>query len=546
MPFLFCLAWIVPGLIGHDPWKPDEGYSFGLVYELLKGGSWVVPTLAGEPFMEKPPLMYLTAAATASLFSPLLPLHDGARLASGLCMGLACLFVGLAGRELWGRGEGRIALALFLGSVGLLVSGHLLITDTALLAGVAAGLYGASLSLRREWLGGMWLGTGVGIGFMSKGLLACAILGGLALTLPLLDARWRGRPYLHFLSAAGSFSLPWLCIWPWALYRESQNLFGEWLWANNVGRFLGTNNLGPPAEPLHYLWVLPWFALPSLPLAIYGALACGRSGRLNTALTLPLAAALFMLAVLSASATARALYALPLLVPLALAGVPGARALSIRVSAALFGSQVFIFTIIIGTLWLSWLALELGAPAGLHDRLLAMSPNYVPRVDTGPLVIAVLSTVAWLWVVVELWRRRANPAYVWLLGITAGWGIAAMLLLGWADSSKTYRFVAHSIQRNLPPACTCIASFGLGEPQRALLHYFANIKTRRLEVDKTAGQCDVLLLQQRGKNIELPAGEWSFLWQGRRAGDRKEVFFLYQKKPTAVRMTTMHVPSVAP
>ena len=44
---LLCAAWILPGLIGHDPWKPDEAYSFGVVYEILRGGSWVVPTLAG-------------------------------------------------------------------------------------------------------------------------------------------------------------------------------------------------------------------------------------------------------------------------------------------------------------------------------------------------------------------------------------------------------------------------------------------------------------------------------------------------------------------
>ena len=36
---LFCAAWILPGLIGHDPWKPDEAHTFGVVYEILLGGS---------------------------------------------------------------------------------------------------------------------------------------------------------------------------------------------------------------------------------------------------------------------------------------------------------------------------------------------------------------------------------------------------------------------------------------------------------------------------------------------------------------------------
>jgi hypothetical protein len=26
---LLCLVWLGTGLVGHDPWKPDEAYSFG-------------------------------------------------------------------------------------------------------------------------------------------------------------------------------------------------------------------------------------------------------------------------------------------------------------------------------------------------------------------------------------------------------------------------------------------------------------------------------------------------------------------------------------
>jgi len=28
-------AWIALGLFWHDPWKPDEAYTFGLVYHIL-------------------------------------------------------------------------------------------------------------------------------------------------------------------------------------------------------------------------------------------------------------------------------------------------------------------------------------------------------------------------------------------------------------------------------------------------------------------------------------------------------------------------------
>src|SRR3970282_2440942 len=101
---LLCAAWILPGLVGRDPWKPDEAHTFGVVYELLRGGSWVVPALAGEPFLEKPPLFYLPAAAVAKLFSFALPLHDAARLATGAWMAVLFAFTAVAGRELSGVG----------------------------------------------------------------------------------------------------------------------------------------------------------------------------------------------------------------------------------------------------------------------------------------------------------------------------------------------------------------------------------------------------------------------------------------------------------
>jgi len=46
------------------------------------------------------------------------------------------------------------------------------------------------VALKRPALGGFWLGTGVGIGFLSKGLLAPGVLGITAALLPLYPA-WR-------------------------------------------------------------------------------------------------------------------------------------------------------------------------------------------------------------------------------------------------------------------------------------------------------------------------------------------------------------------
>src|SRR5512140_411243 len=213
-----CACWLLPGLFNHEPWKADEPYSFGMVHSILQTGDWVVPTVAGEPFMEKPPLYYLTAAFFARLFSPLLPLHDGARLASGFFLLVAFLFAGLAGKRLWGTGQGVTTVALLLGSAGLLLNAHQLITDTALFAGCSIAIFGLILSEEQPVAGGIWLGLGVGTGFLSKGLLAPAVFGLAALFLPVLYPSWRTRKYVICLGVATLSALPLLTIWPFALF----------------------------------------------------------------------------------------------------------------------------------------------------------------------------------------------------------------------------------------------------------------------------------------------------------------------------------------
>lgn len=217
--FLLCAVWLLTGLIGHDPWKPDEAYSFGLIYHILQNHDWIVPTLAGEPYMDKPPLYYWTAALFAKLFAPILPLHDGARLASGFYTALTLLFAGLAGRELFGENRGWPAAIILIGCLGMLVRAHEIITDNALLTGCAMMLYGYALSLRRPRLAGVLIGIGVGIGFLSKGFIA-PILFLLISAALLLFRAWRTRAFFTTLGIAFLCALPWLTVWPWLLFQR--------------------------------------------------------------------------------------------------------------------------------------------------------------------------------------------------------------------------------------------------------------------------------------------------------------------------------------
>src|SRR5690606_5337315 len=76
---ILSVIWICMGLIGHEPWKPDESQSISIVKSMLKGEGFIAPMAVGQENLEHPPLYYLTAAGTAKALSPILDTHDAAR-----------------------------------------------------------------------------------------------------------------------------------------------------------------------------------------------------------------------------------------------------------------------------------------------------------------------------------------------------------------------------------------------------------------------------------------------------------------------------------
>lgn len=526
---LLCTTWTLLGLVGHDPWKPDEAYGFGLVYSILNGGDWVVPLLAGEPFMEKPPLYYLTAAAIAKLLSGWLPLHDGARLASGFYMVLVLVFTGLAGRELWGKGYGRITALIMIACIGLLVRTHQLITDVALLAGFSIALYGFALAPRRFLLAGLLVGSGAGIGFMAKGLLAPGVIGIVALSLPLLGRTWRSRRYLLCLACALAAALPWLTIWPSLLYLHSPQLFAEWLWLNNFGRFAGFAHLGTTNDRGYYFSILPWFAWPAFPLALWTLWRQRWRGWADPAVALPLSVFLIVLGVLSAAAEGRDAYALPLLPPLAVLAAGAVGGLRRGAANALDWFSVMTFSLFAVVLWLGWYSTLSGHPAEMAQWFNQQQPGFSAPFNGLALFVAVLLSVAWLSVIVLVKRSSLRSIVSSALGLTLVWGLLATVWLPWLDAGKSYRGMVASLQQALPQQYDCIASRNLGEPQRAMLHYFANILTQRLEV-APQHECRFLLTQGvAGDGGETLDPAWRLIWTGSRLGDNSERFRLFER-----------------
>ena len=536
IPLFFALAlaiaYLLPGLIGHEPWKQDENYIFGIVYHMLQSGDWIVPQNAGEPFMEKPPLYYWVAASLAWLNRSWLPLPDGARLASGLFTSLTLLFTGLTARHYWGAGTGRYAVIALIASFGLLYESHFMIADVPMLTGFTIACYGFAWSLRRPLKAGFWLGLGAGIGFLAKGLLIPGVLGIIAILLPVFFSTWRRREYFHTLIIAGIVCLPWLLVWPVALYLRSPQLFYEWFWLNNVGRFLGFSvpQLGADNSVDFWPRTLPWFTFPVLPLALVHLWQQRKQLRHSPALQFGLISFLAYLLLMQCSASARTAYGLPMLTALALLGAPAALTLSDRINRYGDYCSRLVFAPPVIVSWYIWGSMTLAS----HIPAWPILERYLPmdfRMPLRPLpaLLALSATLiyffGWIW----LPQLKGRAVISLALGVTIFWIIFGTLWLPWVDYAKSYRSVFISMGPYIPPVRQCVASKGLGESTRPMLEYYLGILTQRRELYPDA-PCDALLIDGKGKNApHYPGDKWKLIWSGSRPGDDEEEFWLYLK-----------------
>jgi 4-amino-4-deoxy-L-arabinose transferase-like glycosyltransferase len=238
-----------------------------------------------------------------------------------------------------------------------------------------------------------------------------------------------------------------------------------------------------------------------------------------------------LLVVLSAAPEPHASLALPLLVPLVLLGAAEVDTLKRSYSGALDWFGILTFGLIAVLLWGLWLvSLRSGLPDAVAQQFLDTEPGYRPPWQLLPALASLFLTLLWLVLVRPARRSNRRAVLNWAAGMTLAWGLFATIWLPYVDSRRSYRSVVESLAAALP-AGTCIAGRNLGEPQRALLEYFAGIVTVRDDAPG-AKRCAALLLQVgRGEASDPPNSGWIQIWEGHRRGDGTERFILFRRSP---------------
>lgn len=559
-------AWLLPGTLGHDPWKQDETYTFGIIYHMLITGDFVVPINAGQPFMEKPPIYDWVGAASAWTLGRYLPLHDAARLASALFAGLALLCVARTARCAanalrWLDIRVIGTVALFAGTLVVVKHTHDMMTDVALMAGAALGFCGLfelvlanttaprqSVSSVDDVPAALRFGAGLGIALMAKGLFLPLVFGATACAVLAAYPACRSRRFVRSLGVAAIIAAPFAVIWPVCLFLRSEKLFMSWFWDNNVGRFFGFSvpQLGAENDKRFFIArVALSVGFPVVPLALislgatFGRVRATRHWQAlaEPRVALPAIFAAIGFGVLTVAATSREVYILPFIAPLSILAAQAVGRLPQRLhnvwditSRVLFGS----FGIVV---WLCWSTMT--GPVTSHDALHRLGRwlplDWVMPVRPGLITAALALTLGWLWLLPRLHRTREWRGILsWTLGAIVAWGLVSTLLLPWLDYAKSYRSVFTDLGAHLSGewnAGDCMASSYLGESEAPMLEYFTGIEHQPVE-HTNATKCTWLIVESRRDHPKTPDGNWHLFWSGARPGDTEELLRVF------IRMST--------
>ncbi len=433
-----CLAALTAGLGIRSLWPPDEQREAEIAREMAAGGSWLIPHLAGRPFVEKPPLYYWFSALSMKTIGTFTRTAVAARAVSVIFVLLLLFLLWFVSRSVLGAGRAFNIVLVLASMVGIFDAAYKVLIDPLLLSLTGSSILLLFLGLAKDKPGALLAGyLAAGLAFLAKGFVGWALIGipGIALGIIYYRTIIR-RPLLHL---AGIFLLlgPGFA-WAIAFYRSGNpELWHQWFIENQIGRFLGnTEHLGHIKGPFYYGELLPLSLLPWTPAFLGFLIHRGwRAWRRDpdqarNFFRVSLVWALGGLLFLSLAGTKRNVYLFPLLPAFAVLAAIYLERPALWVKALL---RLFTVLLLIGAVYLSFFSPvipEAKFPWGWNPDWLA-------------LVFALAG--------IYLYRSARKIPVVRLAGVTAAvYLVYQFTVLPMIDMKKTYRPLVERMTAAIP------------------------------------------------------------------------------------------------
>ena len=529
--------WLLSGVLGRDPWKPEPIY-LGVLQTLLEqmangGRDWWTPTVAGVAQESEFILIHWINAPIVLLAKPVLPLHEAARITTVMWAGIGITALALAARRWSGGHISFLAAIVAIGCIGLYEWAHKYGPDIAVFAAIALAIYGTSALASTSKRATALLIAAVVISFAARGVMGYLLV---AVPLALLCFAPVYSMYRTTLIRALIVATLICAFWLAAFALRDASGFAAWTAAD-----FGLNVTEHERfAPTFYLGTLLWFAWPAWPIAIWLITLRVRGfngGWQRGEVVAPVVFFSTGFVTISVFTDPRAIHALYLLPPVIVLAAFGVDTLKRTWYALIdwFGIMVLGLTAIAVVLVAS--AIYFDWPPMISQWLKGYVPGFKGTLPWLGYVVAMLAFVIWIALIQPAHQHARRALINWAGCVTFLWVVAQALLTAPANHINSYRNVFTDLARQLP-ASPCVNSLELSTAQAAMFLYYTGRVTE--PVDEIAElTCPFVLMQRyRLEPDALPAPDFKLIASGNRPGDNAELFELYARLPDSEKTVT--------
>ena len=492
------MAYLVPGLVGREPWKGEELQVFGQMLALAQGqSSWLHPTVWGQTLPLDAPLAYWMGAWAIGLAPSWLSAGSAARIPFALLLALTMFSTWKAAYYL-GLGARAQPVAFAFGGEAKPKDYARTIADSATLALIAC----LGLALLSHEATPM---------LMQFSFFGCAFLGAsalpyhpfkssMALVVALAGLSFSGAPTLSVLLATGV-----ACIIFFDKENENTSLLRMYAYAL-LACALGIAAIAHYFDLFHWRisstardwnnWrglvdLLVWFMWPAWPLVLWTLWQWRRqwlSQNWSRHLVLPLwfIALALCVAFMTRTEDQTLMLVLPPMATLAAFALPTFRR---SFSAFIDWFTLIFFTGCAFIIWVIWIAMQTGWPPQPAANVARLAPGFVPSFSVLAFVFALMATAIWAWLV--KWRVGRHRQAIWKSlvlpsgGAALCWLLLMSLWLPLLDFARSYVPWVQQIQQTMKAqggsSSDCMMTYGLNVGQMTAFHYHGGFEIKPLD-----------------------------------------------------------------
>jgi 4-amino-4-deoxy-L-arabinose transferase-like glycosyltransferase len=532
--FALIAIWLFSGIVGRDPWKPDEPIYIGVLHSMLVegGNAWWSPSIGGASLAGETPFIHWVNAAIAYVPLKFLPLHEAARFSSVFWAAIAALCLALSARR-WSAGHiSYLAAIVFLGCVGLYDRAHTYVPDIALVAAISIALYGVAELAANQARATCMLALASLVAFMSRGAL-----GALLVMVPVFLLNFAPVLSMYRVSLIRSliFAGVLIAILAFAFSQRAPTAFYEWV-NDGAGLVIDDRDAFSPAA---YFVALLWFAWPIWPIAVWTLVLRVRGfagGWQRAEIVAPIVFFVTSYVILllgTEQRTAHAMFFLPALSLLAAFGVDTIR----RTWYAMidwFG--ILVLGIATVCLFVISLAAYLKWPPNLALWLERFIPGFRGDLPWFGYVVALIAFLIWIALIQPAHQHSRRALINWTGCVTFLWVVAQALLLRPADYVTSYRSVVVAVDK-VWPAQACVNSMELSANEIASLDYYAARQTQAISSIEEMNCEHLFLARWKGEPAAPASDDFDLLISAARPGNSSERFELYRRKTAKIDTT---------